>query len=88
MKILPRYTYEQFARMTGKSRRTIESWAMRDNVAGLGNGYITLAGVKAYFEMATDELRELDIEIDEPVYASWAPDPAPPDASVWAPDPA
>ena len=65
MKILPKYKYEQFAKMTGKSRRTIESWAMHGKVEGLHDGDITLAGVKAYFDMTTDELRELDIDLDD-----------------------
>jgi hypothetical protein len=70
MKILPRYTYDQFGRMTGRSRRTVQAWAMGHKIPGLGGGSITLAGVKDYFSMTTDELRELDIDIDDAVAAS------------------
>ena len=55
MKILPRYTYDQFARITGKSRRTIQSWAMQGKIPGLSGGDITLGALKAYLGMTTDE---------------------------------
>jgi hypothetical protein len=66
VKILPYYDYNQFAKIVGRSRRTVDTWAARGRIPGLGGGRITLAGLKAHLEMETDQLRELDIDFDDP----------------------
>lgn len=69
MQLKPYYTYDEVARLEGRSLETIYSWISRDRALppaerrfpGAAHGLIPLADLKARYTMTNEDISALDL---------------------------